>query len=98
MYVNNKTKSIEVNKNVLSTLLAISAKMNKVIDFSLALKYPLAPVPLRLSNPDGSRRTTTKSKLNEIIMRNTKTLDFKTEMPLKSDVSAYIVDLMALIR
>ena len=52
-------------------------------------------VPLRLSNADGSRRSTTKSKLNDILMKRAKTT---SELPSKTGVSVFIVDLMALIQ
>ena len=91
-----KMKTLEVNCNIISTLLAISAKT--VIDFNMALEYPLSPVPLNIANADGSRRITVKSKLNEIIMKKSILIDHETEMPTRNDVSAYIVDLMALVR
>ena len=93
-----KMKTLEVNRNIISTLLAISAKTNRVIDFNMALEYPLSPVPLNIANADGSRRITVKSKLNEIIMKKSTLIDHETEMPTGNDVSAYIVDLMALVR
>ena len=95
-----KMKTLEVNRNIISTLLAISAKTNRVIDFNLALEYPLSPVPLNIANADGSRRITVKSKLNEIIMKKSTLIDHETEMPTRNDhdVSTYIVDLMALVR
>ena len=38
-----------------------------------------------------------KSKLNEVLMENSKQFQ-NTELPSKTDVSIYIVDLMALVR
>ena len=43
---NGKTKILEVNRNFLSFLLALSAKCGKNIDFQRALKYPLCAIPL----------------------------------------------------
>ena len=63
-----KIKTVEANRNIISTLLAASAEENQAIDFSLALEYPLSPVPLNMANADGSRRSTAKSILNEIII------------------------------
>ena len=95
---NGKTKTVEANRNIISSLLAASAKTQQAIDFESALQFPLNPVPLNIANADGSRRTTNKSKLSKIIMKKTTVLNQKTEMPAKQDVTAYIVDLMALIR
>ena len=64
---NGATKTIEVNRNIIGKLLSISAKVSKPIDFEFTLGYPLSPVPLSLSNADGSRRVTQKSKLMEIM-------------------------------
>ena len=90
-------KTPEVNHHIISTLLAISAKTNRVIDFNMALECPLSPGPLDIANAGGSRRITAKSKLNEI-MKNSSLIDQETEIPTKNDVSAYVVDLMALVR
>ena len=43
---NGNTKILEVNRNFLRFLLALSAKYGKNIDFQMALKYPLCAVPL----------------------------------------------------
>ena len=94
---NGKTKILEVNRNFFSFLLALSAKYGKNIDFQRVLKYPLCAVPLSLSDIDGSRRSTMKNKLNEVLMENSKQFQ-NTELPSKANVSVYIVDLMALVR
>ena len=94
---NGKTKILEVNRNFLSFLLALSAKYGKNIDFQRAPKYPLCAVPLSLRDADGSRRSTMKSKLNEVLMENSKQFQ-NEELPSKANVSVYIVDLMALAR
>ena len=92
-----KLKSTEVSRNVIGNLLALSAKTGQLIDFNKALEFPLCPVDLNLFNPDGSRRSTQKSKLTEIIIRDSTLMD-STEFPQKSEVIAYVVDLMALVR
>ena len=61
-----KVKSIEVNRNIIGNLLALSAKTGQFIDFNKALEFPFCTVDLNLSNPDGSRRSTRKIKLTEI--------------------------------
>ena len=83
---NGKTKIIEVNRNFLSFLLALSAEYGKNIDFQSALKYPLCDVPLSLSDADGSRRSTIKSKLNEVLMENSKQFQ-NAELLSKDNVS-----------
>ena len=92
-----KLMSVEVNRNVIGTLLALSAKSEKLIDFETALSYPIYSVPLSLSSADGCRRATQKSKLMEIILNNSETLE-SNQMPPKDSVIAYVVDLMALVR
>ena len=61
-------KTIEANRNVLASLLSLSAKTGQVVDFEKALKYPVSSVPLSLANPDGARRTPAKGKLQDIIL------------------------------
>ena len=96
--MDGKMKTVEVNPNIISTLLAASAKANQAIDFSLALEYPLSPVPLNIADADGFQTSTAKSKLNEIIMKKSTLIDRETEMPSRNEVSAYILDLMTLVR
>ena len=50
-----KCKSIEVNRNVVGCLLALSARTGQLIDFKTPLEFPLYSVDLNLANPDGSR-------------------------------------------
>ena len=65
----SKTDTVEVNRNVLNKLLAYSAKTGKTINFKETLSYPLSPVPLSLAHPDGTRRSTTKSALTDILIK-----------------------------
>ena len=64
---NGKTAIVEMNRNIIGKLLAITAKSGKVVDFEAALAYTHTSTPLSLSNPDGSRRVTQKSKLVEVM-------------------------------
>ena len=90
------TQTLEVNRQILSKLLALTAKYDKPIDFAIALKFPLCPVPLSLAYPDGTRRKTTKSSLMNIV---TNYCNFTDPEPLPAKQgTVYIVDLMALIR
>ena len=63
-----RQKVIEMNMNILGTLLAHSATRERAIDFKNTLTYPLGPIPLTLAHPDRSRRTTTKSQLMDEIL------------------------------
>ena len=74
--------------------------MKNMIDFEKALDYPLCSIPLSLANPDGSPRSTTKSKLLKVITQ-------KCELPLqhpreiqppKHSVGVFVVDFMAIVR
>ena len=67
MQNSNSSKIVEVNRNILGSLLSFSAKSGKAIDLEQALQYPLTPIPLSLANADGTRRATTKSVMTKII-------------------------------
>ena len=98
--MNNVSKTVEVNRNILGKLAVISSKSGKAINFSIGLEYPLCTVPLSLANADGSIRKTTKSKLLSKLVENVEVdINYRRgNLPIKSSVSAYIVDLMAGIR
>ena len=92
---NRKTATIEVNRNMIGKLLAISAKCEKVIDFEVALSFALTSTPLSLSNPDGTRRVTHKSKQVEIIQC------YQDEPSIQrhvNDAATFVVDFIALVR
>lgn len=95
-----RTKTVEVNRNMLGKILVLSAKTERVVNFEYALEYPLCAAPLSLANPDGSRRTTTKSKLMQIIADKCRApLKHPRDCQLpKNSVAAHIVDFMACIR
>ena len=71
-----------------------------MIDFEKALKYPLCSIPLSLSNPEGSPRSTTKSKLLEVIAQKCeRPLQHHREIqPPKDSVGAFVVGFMAIVR
>ena len=62
-----KTQVVDANRNIMGWLLSLSTKYEKLIDFSIALSYPLYTVPLSLAFPDGTKRQTQKSKLLQIL-------------------------------
>ena len=82
----NIPTTAEVNRDVLG-------KSGQIIDFKEALKYPLSPIPLSLSFPDGTKRSTAKSSLMKVI--NYTQL---VEDDAYVNIGAYIIDLMATIR
>ena len=55
-----------VESKIIGTLLALSAKHNKLINFETAFQYSLCPVPLCLTHPDGTRHKMMKSVLNVV--------------------------------
>ncbi|CAB3982426.1 Hypothetical predicted protein [Paramuricea clavata] len=62
-------KTVEVNRDILGTFLALTAKTEKVINFENALEYPLCSVPLSLACPDSTPRKTAKSKLLDVLRK-----------------------------
>ena len=92
---NGKETSIEVNRNIIGKLLALSMKTGKQIDFEAALSFPLTQIPLSLANADGSRRTTQKSKLVEVLRSYTE--DSRDQVDL-ADADTFIVDFIAQVR
>ena len=51
-----RTRTAEVNRNILGTLISYQLKTGCNIDFEKALCYPLFPVPLSISHPDDTRK------------------------------------------
>ena len=83
----------EVNRDVLGDLLRQAMRIGQVIDFEETLKYPLSPIPLSLSFPDGIKRSPAKSSLIKII-------DYTqvVEDDAYANANAYILDLTAAAR
>ena len=94
-YIKKKTSltTAEVNRDVLGDLLRQAMRIGQVIDFEETLKYPLSPIPLSLSFPDGIKRSPAKSSLIKII-------DYTqvVEDDAYANVNAYILDLTAAAR
>lgn len=85
----NKTQIVTANRNILGKLLSLTARFQKPIDFKKALEYPLYPVPLSLSFPDGTKRQTQKSKLLEVLsIKNHQTKSEKQATTLVIDMIA----------
>jgi len=92
--------TVEVNRNILGSLLAFSIENERVIDIAAALSYPLSQIPLSLATGDGNRRTTSKSKLTPLLINGVTLKDPKSDNSVKSvkENTTFIVDLMAAIR
>ena len=90
---NNLTMSIAANRDVLWTLLSLSVKCGKIIDFNKAL--PLSPIPLSLCNADGTKQSNTNSQLFRIILHRR-----STEVPpqTSNQKTVYVLDMIALLR
>ena len=58
-----RMKAMEVHRDMMGTILALSAKTSRVVNFECALEYPLCIVPLSLANPDGTRGVRAKCTL-----------------------------------
>ena len=92
MVANRKTKDVVVQRDILGLLAGKSCKEKMPINMNEALKYPLAPVPLSLATADGSRRSTPKSKIMEVILPAMEISDTTDEVP---NGAVYIIDLIA---
>ena len=91
---NGKTATI-VNRNMIRNSLATSAKYKKVIDFEVALSFLLTSMPTSLSNPDGTRWITQKSKLVEVILSHQ---DVTSLQRHTNDAEIFVVNFIALVQ
>ena len=92
---NNKARVIEVNRNIINSLLSFTNKSGISINFEAALKYPLSPVPLSIANAEGRKRKTNKAKLKEIIYKFSGT---EEGVMLGTEKDGYVLDMIAQIR
>lgn len=90
-----KIKNIAVQRDILGILAAKSSEENMAVNFDKALTYPLAPVPLSLATPDGTRRSTPKSQMMEVILTSLDSTKTANEIP---ENAVYIIDLVAYFR
>ncbi|KAG1711251.1 hypothetical protein GQR58_002553 [Nymphon striatum] len=92
--------TVEVNRNILGSLLAFSISNERVIDLPAALTYPLSPIPLSLATADGHRRKTSKSKLTSLLIDGVTLKDPKADNSIR-DIrknTTFVLDLIAAIR
>lgn len=88
---NGKYEVVEANRSVLEKLLTISSNAKEPIDFNRALEFPLYHLPLSLAHPDGKIRSTSKSKLLEIVLPSNST----TMSSLERSASNLVIDMIA---
>ena len=93
---NGKEKIIEVNQEIIRTLLVLSAKRDKLINFETALQYSLCPVPLALAHLKGTRRKTTKNASIKVVKSYITNTEEDKSPPKQT--AAFLVELMAFIR
>ena len=85
---------VEVNRNILGALTSFSLKTGFAVDFKKALQYPLSPIPLCISHPDGIQRSNQKSKLKEALLKGVESLSLEEIADMK--ITA-VVDMMGLM-
>ena len=91
--------TIEVNRNILGSLLKFSLSKESVIDLPAALAYPLSVILLSLATGDGKRRETSKSKLIALMVEKVALKDPKTDNLVKEikEDATFVTDLIAAI-
>ena len=91
--------TVEVNRNILGSLLAFSSANERVIDLAAALTYPLSPILLSLATGDGYRRETSKSKLTYVLTEGVTLKDSKADDSVKNikENTSFMIDLIAAI-
>ena len=88
-------KNVAVQRDILGILAAKSSEENMPVNIDKALTYPLAPVPLSLTTPDGTRRSTPKSQMMEVVLTSLDLTNTTNEIP---ENAVYIIDLVAYLR
>ena len=84
-------------RDILGILVAHSYQYNSGIDIDSVLCYPLAPVSVPLSTPDGSIRKSVKSKLIKTAMSDLSVVTDE-DLPGPDRLRTYFFDLAAAVR
>ena len=92
-----KVKELTFQRDILGILVAHSYQYNSGIDIDSVLCYPLAPVSVPLSTPDGSIRKTVKSKLFKAAMSDLFVVTDE-DLPGPDRLRTYFLDLAAAVR
>ena len=92
-----RCKEVMFQRDILGKLVALSHKHRIGVDLDSVLVYPLAPICLPLSTPDGAIRKTAKSKLFSAAMSDLTIISFE-DLPPPEKMQIYLLDLAAAIR
>ena len=92
-----KVKELTFQRDILEILVAHSYQYNSGTDIDSVLCYPLAPVSVPLSTPDGSIRKTVKSKLFKAAMSDLSVVT-NEDLPGPDRLRTYFLDLAAAVR
>jgi hypothetical protein len=92
-----KAKELAFQRDILGILVAYSHQHKAGVDIDAALCYPLAPVSIPLSTPDGAIRKTVKSKLFDAAMGDLLIVT-KEDLPGRDKLSTYFLDVAAAVR
>ena len=95
--IGGKCKEVMFQRDILGKLVALSHQRKTAVDLHSCLIYPLAPVSLPLSTPDGAIRKTVKSKFFLAAMSDLTILNFE-DLPPAKRMQIYFLDLAAAIR
>ena len=90
--IGSKCKEVMFQRDILGKLVALSHQQKTAVDLDSCLIYPLAPVSLPLSTPDGAIRKTVKSKLFLTAMSDLAILNFE-DLPPAERMQIYFLDL-----
>ena len=90
-------KELTFQRDILGILVAHSYQYNSGIDIDSVLCYPLAPVSVPLSTPDGSIRKTVISKLFKAAMSDLSVVTDE-DLPGPDRLKTYFLDLAAAVR
>ena len=89
----NSSKTCKIKG--IDALTSFSLKTGFAVDFKKALQYPLSPIPLSISHPDGIQRSNQKSKLKEALLKGVESLSLEEIADMK--ITAVVVDMMGLM-
>ena len=92
-----KAKELAFQRDILGILVAHSCQYKSGIDIDVVLQYPLAPVSVPLSTPDGAIRKTVKSKLFDAAMSDLLVIP-KESLPGQDTLNTYFVVVAAAVR
>ena len=90
-------QELAFQRDILGILVAHSCQYKSGIDIDVLLQYPLAPVSVPLSTPDGAICKTVKSKLFDAAMSDLLVVP-KESLPGQDTLNTYFLDVAAAVR